>query len=186
MIQNRRQVLGGLALAACLPALPAAAETAEVIDARVDLALRQLFRQTPGARTLADRSKAVLVMPSVVKGGFVIGAAYGEGALRLNDGGFRHSAGYYSVAAASLGLQLGIQRSSHALFFLTEQALKDFRTADGWEIGADAEVVLADRGARLDVSSTEINQPVIGMVFGEDGLMFGASLEGSKYSPVKR
>lgn len=186
MTLSRRHVIGGLALAALAPAAPATAETAEVIDARVDLALRQLFRQAPGIRALAERSKAVLIMPSVVKGGFVIGAAYGEGALRLNDGGFRNTAGYYSVAAASLGLQLGIQRTSQALFFLTEDALRAFRTSDGWEVGADAQVVLADRGASFDMNTTEFNKPVVGMVFGSDGLMLGASLEGAKYSPVKR
>lgn len=186
MKPDRRQILGGIALSALLPALPASAETAQVIDARVDMALRNLWSENPGARQLADRSHGILVMPSVVKGGFVVGGAYGEGALRLKQTGFRQTVGYYSAAAASFGLQIGVQRTSQAIFFLTPEALRQFQTADGWEIGADAEVTLADRGATAQVNSTAFDKPVIAMVFGEDGLMLGASLEGAKYSPVKR
>lgn len=186
MQPNRRLILCGIALGSLGIPISAHAETAEVIDTRVDLALRELFAESPEARALADAAQAVLVMPSVVKGGFVIGGAYGEGALRLRSTDYRQSAGYYSVAAASVGLQIGVQRTAQAIFFLTEEALSDFRAADGWEVGADAEVTLADRGASLDISTTEFSKPVVAMVFGGDGLMVGASLEGAKYSPIQR
>lgn len=183
---NRRQFAGGLALAGLLPAASARAETAEVIDARVDLALRKLWDGNPGARILAERAKGMLVMPSVVKGGFVIGGAYGEGALRLPASEYRQTSGYYSVAAASLGLQIGVQRTAHALFFLTDGALRRFQVADGWEIGADAEVTLLDTGFNAGINTTAFDKPVVAMVFDKDGLMVGASLEGAKYSPVRR
>lgn len=186
MILNRRQFAGGLALVAALPAFPAHAETAEVIDARVDLALRKLWSDNPAARSLADRAKGMLIMPSVVKGGFVIGGAYGEGALRLPESSYNQTSGYYSMAAASLGLQIGVQRTAHALFFLTDDALRAFKIADGWEIGADAEVTLADQGVNAQINTTEFDKPVVALVFDEDGLMVGASLEGAKYSPVRR
>lgn len=185
MILNRRQFAGGLAAASLLPALPAHAETAETIDARVNLALRKLW-ESPGTRGLADRARGVLVMPNVVKGGFVIGGAYGEGALRLPETQYSQTAGYYSVAAALLGLQIGVQRTAHALFFLTDKALRQFQVADGWEIGADAEVTLADNGFNAQINTTEFDKPVVAVVFDEDGLMIGASLEGAKYSPVRR
>ena len=185
MTPNRRQAIGGIALFSLVPSL-GRAETADVIDTRVNLAMRELLAESAAARSLAERARAVLIMPSVVKGGFVIGGAYGEGALRLKATNYERTAGYYSVAAASLGLQVGVQRTSQALFFLTDEALTDFRVADGWEIGADAEVTLADRGASVQVTSTAYEKPVVAMVFGEDGLMVGASLEGAKYSPVRR
>ncbi|MEM7238364.1 MAG: YSC84-related protein [Pseudomonadota bacterium] len=188
MTLTRRQALTGtFAMAAMAPGL-AQAEDATVIDARVNIALQQLYKQIPGSQELAGRAQAVLVMPDVVKGGFIVGGAYGEGALRLNDGSSSYSVTerYYSVGAASVGLQAGLQQTSHAIFFLTESALDGFRRKDGWQIGADAEVTFPDAGLNLGLDSTTYDQPIIGFVFGEDGLLLGASLEGSKYSRIER
>lgn len=191
MTITRRRALKALVTstaATVLPTLPARAADAQVIDARVNVALGQLWKQSPGARELAARAKGMLIMPRVVKGGLIIGGAYGEGALRLNDSvtGYGPSAAYYSVSAASIGLQAGIQKTSHALFFLTDSALQKFRRADGWQIGADAEVTFPDAGLNVGVDSTSFEKPIVGIVFGEDGLLIGASLEGAKYSLLQR
>lgn len=191
MTITRRRAVAALAAAATLfviPAGPAAAASAETIDARVNVAMSQLYEQVPDARELADRAKAMLIMPKVVKGSFLIGGAYGEGALRLNDPatGYERTAEYYSVAAGSVGLQIGFQKTAHVLFFLTDSALEKFRRQDGWEIGADAEVTFPEAGLNAAVNSTTAEKPVIGVVFSEDGLAIGASLEGLKYSRIQR
>ena len=191
---NRRSLLaaGASSLVAGLVAGVAPAEAAgrTVIDNRVRVALDQMFAQMPGTRDLASRARAMLVMPSVVKGGFIFGGAYGEGALLPGGqtGGqmVGPASGYYSVASASVGLQLGVQSSNHVLFFMTDDALERFRRADGWEVGADAEVTLPESGMTLQLNSTLVNKPVIGVVFGQDGFLLGASLEGAKYSPIVR
>jgi len=194
MTITRRRALGALAATAVVTAvtvtgaLPARAADAAVIDARVNLALGKLWQEVPSARDIAEHAKAMLVMPEVVKGGFIVGGAYGEGALRLNDPavGYEKHGGYYSVGAASVGLQIGVQTTSHVLFFMTDQALEKFRQADGWEIGADAEVTFPEAGLHAGVDSTTMKKPVIGIVFAKDGLLVGASLEGAKYSPIQR
>lgn len=182
------QVLLGAAAAPVL-GLPAHAAEKEAIDSRVTLALRTMYRQLPNTKALAPRARGMLVMPDVLKGGFLLGGAYGEGALLLNAAGRGYdgpSAGYFSVAAASLGLQVGVQTTSHVLFFMTDDALKGFRRADGWEVGADAEVTFPEAGLNLQVNSTLLEKPVIGVVFGQDGFLVGASLEGAKYSRIVR
>ncbi len=190
MTITRRRALGALAAvtATALPGLPARATEAAVIDARVNLALGRLWSEVPSARDLASRARAMLVMPKVIKAGFIIGGAYGEGALRLNDpvDGYEKHAGYYSVGAGSVGLQIGVQSTSHVLFFMTDAALAKFRRSDGWEIGADAEVTFPDAGLNAGIDSTSFEKPVIGVVFAEDGLLVGVSLEGAKYSPIQR
>ncbi len=185
---NRRDLmlLGGAGLA--LPSV-ANAEDRDVIDARVNLALGQMWSKLPDTRKLSPRAKAMLVMPSVLKGGFIVGGAYGEGALLMNDeilGYEAPAAGYYSVAAASVGLQIGVQSTSHVLFFMTDDGLANFQRSDGWEIGADAEVTFPEKGVNLSVNSTLLEKPVIGVIFGQDGFLVGASLEGAKYSPIVR
>jgi lipid-binding SYLF domain-containing protein len=182
----RRALLALGLLAAFVPAM-AMAEKAEVIESRVDLALERLYREIPGTRDLVARSEGVLVMPAVTKGGFIVGASYGEGALRLvQDGVLGPTVQYYSIGAASVGLQAGIQESAHALFFLTTAALERFRRSDGWEAGVDAEITVLDRGASLGVDSTKTQRPVVAIVFGQSGVMVGASLEGAKYSRIDR
>jgi len=166
-------------------------EDREVINARVNLALGKMWARLPQTRKLSSKARAMLVMPDVVKAGLIAGGAYGEGALLLNDevlGYESPAAGYYSVAAASLGLQAGIQTSNHVLFFMTDAAVKNFQRADGWEIGADAEVTFPGKGLNAQVNSTLLEKPVIGFgyVFGQDGILVGASLEGAKYSRITR
>jgi lipid-binding SYLF domain-containing protein len=190
MRPTRRHALGTIGLAAAAlalgPAGAARAADAAVIDARVDLALGKLYATVPGSRELAARSEAVLIMPKVVKGGFILGGAYGEGKLLLRAGEGFEPGGYYSVGAASIGLQAGVQETAHALFFLTEGALAGFRSADGWTLGADAEFTVPDKGMNVGVSSTEYRKPIVAVVFAEDGLLLGASLAGAKYSPIAR
>jgi lipid-binding SYLF domain-containing protein len=190
MTITRRRALGALAAVAATgaTALPGRAADAAVIDARVNLALGRLWSEVPSARDLASRARGMLVMPEVIKGGFIIGGAYGEGALRLNDpvDGYEKHGGYYSVGAASIGLQIGVQTTSHVLFFMTDAALAKFRAANGWEIGADAEVTFPEAGLNAGVDSTSLEKPVIGVVFAEDGLLVGISLAGAKYSPISR
>ena len=185
---NRRNLM---LMAGAGLALPSAshAEDKDVIDARVNLALGRMWSKLPDTRTLSSRAKAMLVMPEVLKGGFIVGGSYGEGALLMNDevqGYEAPAAGYYSVAAASVGLQIGVQSSSHVLFFMTDEGLANFQRSDGWEVGADAEVTFPEKGLNLSVNSTLLEKPVIGVIFGQDGFLIGASLEGAKYSPIVR
>lgn len=191
MSTTRRAILGATLGAFMLSPLvtgSASADDGTVIDARVNLALGKLFSEHPGSRDLAARSKAILIMPDIVKGGFIVGGSYGEGALRLNDGSgqFGTTTEYYSVGAASVGLQAGIQETSHALFFLTDGALSSFRTSNGWEAGVDAEVTFPEAGFNIGTNSSILEKPVIGFVFDEDGLLAGASLEGAKYTRIDR
>lgn len=175
---RRGAVLSALALAACGSASNSGAE----LDTRVDRALSDLFTSVPGTQDLADQAAGVLVIPSVTEAGLFVGGSYGEGALVI--GGAK--VGYFSAASASFGLQVGGQQYSHALFFMTPEVLAKFRQKDGWEIGVDAEYAVASEGGALTVTSTSINKPVYAVIYGQKGLIVGASVEGLKYSRIVR
>ena len=112
MTLTRRHLATGLA-ATFLPL--AAAFAAPLSDPKADraaaAALRQLITGNPAARQLNEKAVAVLVFPKIVKGGFLLGGTYGEGALRQGD----KTLGYYNSAAASYGLQAGVQWFGYAL-----------------------------------------------------------------------
>ena len=152
------------------------------IDRDASEAMRVLFQLKPDTKSIFERAAGVLIMPRITKASFGVGGSYGEGVLQIKGA----SVDYYSAASASYGLQVGAFKYSHVLFFMTQEALRDFRTIDGWEIGADAEVTFRDKGYSYGVSSNTITKPIYGVVFGQVGIMAGASLEGAKYSRLIR
>lgn len=169
-----------LALPLLGPAPAGATEEADVIDLRVKHAIDRLQRSVPGATELMNRAKGVLIVPGITKAGLLVGGAYGEGALLVNGA----TVGYYSLASASVGLQAGVQKFDQALFFMTTAALEKFRRSKGWELGADAEVVVPDQGLSTGLTTTTAQAPVIAVTFGQGGLMAGVSLEGAKYTRI--
>lgn len=173
--------LGLTAVVTTAPARPARADSAQEIDAKVDIALNALMAESQTAATLAPDAKAILVFPSIVKAGFGIGGQYGEGALR-RDG---VTVGYYNLASASFGFQAGAQSYSQAMFFMTDQALRQFENVNGFEIGADANVAVMNEGAGIDVTTNTLQDPIIAFVYGQSGLMAGVTVEGSKITKIR-
>jgi len=149
------------------------------IDARVDATRDYLAGRYPGTRDLAAKAFGVLYMPLITEAGFGIGGSYGRGALRINN----VTVDYYSAAKASIGFQIGAQQYAHALFFMTEAALTDFRRSSGWAAGADIRYATPEQGASIGKETTELD-PVIALVFGQSGLIAGATLSGVKYTRI--
>jgi lipid-binding SYLF domain-containing protein len=146
------------------------------IDANVDNALAQLFGQVGGAEQLVSRAKGVLVFPSVMEAGFMVGASRGQGALRVD----RKTISYHATTSASFGLQAGARSTAVFLLFMTDDALSRFQNSSGWTVGADASVTLIAVGAGAQVTTATAQQPVIGYVLSNRGLMAGISLDGTR------
>jgi lipid-binding SYLF domain-containing protein len=160
----------------------AAAKTAAEIDAAVEAARDQCAAQVPGCNAAAEKALGMLVFPEVTKAGIGVGGSYGEGALIVGD----KTAGYYSTASASVGLQLGAQKYAQIIMFMTAEALDGFRKSAGWEAGANAQVTMIDQGKASNISSVTANNPVIAFVFGQKGLMGDLSDQGAKITKLER
>ena len=158
------------------------AASAAEIDRDVDSSLMKLYEKTPAARELAKVAKGILVFPSIIKGGFIIGGQYGEGALRMEG----KTAGYYSTAAASYGLQAGAQSFGYALFFITDKALDYLKKSEGWEIGVGPSVVIVDEGIARSLSTTTAKSDIYAFFFDQKGLMAGLGLQGSKITRIEK
>ena len=168
-----------------LPSVSHAA-TAQAIDTGANRALAQFGSQVKGANAFLRGAKGYLVFPEVIQAGIGIGGEYGEGVLRVGG----KSVAYYSLAAGSIGFQLGAQRKSIIIAFLQDQALRDFRAKarmdKAWNVGVDGSVALLNLGAQASINSATINQPIVGFVFGQAGLMYNLSLKGAKISRLQR
>lgn len=150
------------------------------IDARVDATLSELYRTYPNTADLGAKSSGILVMPLVTEAGLGFGGAFGRGALRV--GGV--TVDYYSQTKVSGGLQIGAQQFAHVLFFMTDEALSEFRRSPGWAAGADLEYVFSDQGDGVAADTTTVLSPVLAAVFGRAGIRLGATLEGTKYTRI--
>lgn len=173
-------VAASLAFAGCTTTRPHTAgtpiEQRAEIESGVDASLSRLQESSPQARELIARARGVLVFPSVLSAGFVVGAEHGRGELRVNG----RNQGYYSTTGGSIGFQAGAQSKAVIVLFMTDEALRQFQQSNGWTVGADATVAVANIGANGSIDSNTIRKPVIGFVLNNAGLMAGVSLDGSK------
>ena len=160
----------------------ARAASAREISADVSKTLDRFYSSVNGGRGLATKARGILVFPTVVKAGIGIGGEYGEGALGI-DG---RNAGYYNIASASIGLQLGVETRSIIILFMTDDALRRFRQVKGWNIGVDASVAIITVGAGGSVNVNNVTDPVLGFVLDPKGLMYNLTLEGSKVTRISR
>ena len=182
MRSHVRALGAGLVLTICFGAsLPqtATAESAYDINRQVDAALTGLYASNPAAVELSRTAKGILVFPSVAKAGFIFGGEFGVGALRENG----QTVGLYSVAAASYGLQIGVQTFGYALFLMDNNSLSFLNSQGGWQLGVGPSIVVMDQGmARSLTTATEL-RGVYAFIFDQQGLMAGMGLQGSKITP---
>jgi lipid-binding SYLF domain-containing protein len=146
------------------------------IDAAADSALSRLYAQQPGTRELVASARGVLVFPSFVSAGFIIGGGSGQGALR--KGG--KTTGYFRMTEASAGLLAGAQSQAVFILFMTEEALKRFEASSGWTAGVDGSISMLNVGANAQITTQTARQEIIGFVMTNAGLMGSLSLNGNR------
>ena len=186
---NKRNFITALAtmvlvVAGCTTSGPGTGDPAarrNAIDASVDSALSTLYQQVPDSRDMVGRAAGVLVFPSVMEAGFIVGASRGQGALRVGG----KTVSYHATTSGSLGLKAGAQSTAVFVLFMTKDALERFQRSSGWTVGADASVTLINVGATAQVTTATAQQPVVGYVLSNRGLMAGVSLDGARVTRLK-
>jgi len=169
-----------LLLTSILMSTTAMAETAAQINAKADKVI-EIFKKKHGAAKFLSEVQGYIIFPSVLKGGFIVGAEYGEGVLRVNG----ESTEYYSIASASAGFQAGAQKASYLIAFASQRALDNFRKSNGWEAGVDGTITVIDWGTAKDIASLSFEKPIYAFVFNAQGIMGGISLEGTKFTKIQ-
>ena len=183
MKQFRFLIAFSLALsAATLQPCSVRAASAAEISQNARAALNSLYASNPAAQAVGKKAKAVLVFPSIVKGGFLVGAQHGDGALIVNG----KTVGYYNTVAASYGFQAGLQKFGYAMFFMNDAALGYLNKSGGWEVGSAPSLVVVDTGMAKSLSTTTLQKGIYVFFFSQKGLMGGLGLQGTKitrYTP---
>ena len=170
-------------LALLILVLPARAEEApqRVVDAA--LATYREMTVDPDFANLTSllvRAKAVVIVPEMYKGGFIIGGEYGQGVLLARDAatGLWSPPAFVTLASGSIGLQIGGSVSQVVLVVMTDTGL-DAILKDKMTLGGEASVAAGPVGAGVDAQSTsDINDDVYAYAKAQ-GLFAGAAIEGA-------
>jgi len=160
------------------------AKTAQDIDNEVNAAIAQFDKQMLGGTAFLQEANGVLVLPKVVQAGIGVGGEYGEGALRVKG----KTVGYYSIKAASIGVELGAQETNVILVFDDSQALSKFlaKSTTGWQAGVDGNVTLVKTTGTQPLDRMKPAGEIAGFVFGSKGLMANVSLQGAKITKLNK
>lgn len=167
--------------------LSAAAEDRTALDNDVEAAIQLLLETTPAAEKLAPSAKGALVFPNIIKAGFLVGVQYGNGALvRRKKGGGYYIANYYNMTSASYGLQAGVQSFGYVLALMTDAAVENVETGNGWELGVGPSIVVVDAGMAKTLTTETAKADVYAFTFGQKGLMGGLGLQGTKITRLNK
>ena len=154
-------------------------ETArENLQDDVQTVLARFQREDPELKEFLDHSVGYAMFPSAVKGGFIGGAAYGQGVLF--EGG--RAIGYPAIRQGSVGLQAGAQEFAELVVFGERGALEKFK--DGkLEFGANASAVVVKAGA---AKSASFRDGVAVFAESKSGAMVELSISGQAftYKPI--
>jgi lipid-binding SYLF domain-containing protein len=121
--------------------------TGDRLELDVKRAIIDIKKADPGIETFFENAAGYAVFPSVGKGGFVVGGAFGRGLVIVNE----QVDGYTSLSQATIGLQLGGQKYAQFIFFKDDTALDHFRRGN-FEFGAQASAVAITAGASADAN----------------------------------
>jgi lipid-binding SYLF domain-containing protein len=140
----------------------------------VQKAILDIKHKAPTIQGFFDNSAGYAVFPSVGKGGFIIGGAFGRGLLIVNE----RVDGNTSMSQATIGAQLGGQVYAQFIFFKDQTAVNNFKRGN-FEFGAQASAVAITMGASVD---TNYDAGVAVFTIPGGGLMAEATIGGQSFS----
>lgn len=153
----------------------------------------KIFKDAGESSAFFDTAYGYALFPSVGKGGFGIGGAYGEGRVYAK----KKYVGDTSLSQLTIGLQLGGQAYSQIIFFQDKRAFNEF-TGGNFEFGAQATAVAITAGASASATTTGSSATASGgknnaetkgkyykgmatFTVAKGGLMYEASIGGQKF-----
>jgi lipid-binding SYLF domain-containing protein len=148
--------------------------TSSEMELDVKKAILEIKEKAPSIQKFFDSSVGYAIFPSVGKGGFVIGGAFGRGLVIVNE----QVDGYTSLSQATIGAQVGGQKYSQFIFFKDQTALDNFKRGN-FEFGAQASAVAITASASVD---TSYDAGVAVFTNASGGLMAEATIGGQRFS----
>ncbi len=146
-------VAGGITACATMESVPSGEPQKLVSDARVTL---NNFLRDPDQTWIQQnlgRARAVLIVPQVVRAGFIFGGSGGRGVLVARDARAWVGPAFYDLVTASVGFQAGVDVSEVVVVVMTEKGLNSL-LSPSFKLGVDASIAAGPVGAAAGTSVT--------------------------------
>jgi lipid-binding SYLF domain-containing protein len=186
---RRHFLFGILALVAmpliATPAARAQMEQQQIVDEAVGVvhSFYNPGNYTDNVRALVRRSRAIIIVPNLVKAGFIFGAQGGTGVLLVHRrNGTWSDPAFYNMGAASFGFQAGVEVSRVVLIIMNDRALNLALTNAQLKLGAEAGLAIATLGAGAEGSITSAGADIYALS-NSKGLFGGVALQGGAIGP---
>jgi lipid-binding SYLF domain-containing protein len=131
---------------------------------------------------LLDKAECIIVLPSVKKGAFGVGASYGRGVMICRSGisytGLWGPPALYALEGASIGFQLGGQATDFVLLVMNPAGARSLLKSKV-KLGADASAAAGPKGRTAEGATDIVMTAEILSYSRNKGLFAGISLEGS-------
>ncbi len=131
---------------------------------------------------LLDKAECVIVLPSVKKGAFGVGASYGRGVMVCRSGehykGKWGAPALYALEGVSIGFQLGGQATDFVLLVMNPKGAQSLLSSKV-KLGADASAAAGPKGRTAEGATDIVMSAEILSYSRNKGLFAGVSLEGS-------
>ncbi|WP_175477415.1 YSC84-related protein [Roseovarius tolerans] len=148
------------------------------VDATATLA--RLTASEPESANITQKAQALLIFPHIIKGGYGIGLATGNGVWR--EDGKKQS--YYRSTAASYGFQGGVTSFGYVMAFMDQASIDYVQNSNGWEVGVGPSVMVADFGFMNKLSTTTVRKGIVVFFVDRVGFFAGSGIEGTKINPL--
>jgi lipid-binding SYLF domain-containing protein len=174
----------GLSLFSPAPARAASDQQNLVDQARITLDHLRHDKEFGNANELIRKSRAVLIVPNLIKAGFIFGGEGGDGVMLARSGhGTWTSPAFYTLGSASFGLQIGVQDAEVVMIIRSEKALEAIES-DEFKFGAQAGLAVVTLGSSAQAAtSTALDAADIIVWASASGAYAGLTLEGSVVKP---
>jgi lipid-binding SYLF domain-containing protein len=186
LLEGRETMKKFLAVALCMCfALPAFAQQKETERLHESYSVLKAVVGMPDKgipRDLLNKADCVIVVPSVKKAAFIVGASYGRGVMTCRSGqDFRgpwSAPAFYAIEGGSFGLQIGGQATDFVLLVMNEKGAKSVMTSKV-KLGGDASVAAGPVGRTTSAETDIVMNAEILSWSRNKGLFAGISLAGS-------
>jgi lipid-binding SYLF domain-containing protein len=139
-------------------------------------------------QNLLDKAECVIMLPSVIKAGFIVGGSAGQGAMSCRTGekfdGPWGAPSIYRLEGASIGFQIGGQSTQFLLLVMNPSGVKAILKSKA-KLGGDASVAAGPKG-RTTTAETDLRMTAEVLSYSRSkGVFAGVSVKGSTLRPGK-
>jgi lipid-binding SYLF domain-containing protein len=135
---------------------------------------------------LLDKARCVIVLPSVIKGAFIVGGSYGRGAMVCRTGkdysGSWGAPAMYALEGGSIGLQIGGEATDFVLLVMNDHGVNSLLHSKV-KLGADISAAAGPVGRSASADTDAHLRAEILSYSRSRGAFVGVSLEGSTLRP---